>query len=43
LLSDEKLQQAFEFYDKDKSGSISIDEIKNVLGVGKQIDDAVWD
>ena len=31
LLSDEKLQQAFAFYDKDGSGSISIEEIKNVL------------
>ena len=43
LLQDDKLRQAFRFYDKDDSGSISIDEIKDVLGVGKSIDDHVWD
>lgn len=43
LLQDDKLKQAFRFYDKDDSGSISIDEIRNVLGVGKSIDDHVWD
>jgi Ca2+-binding EF-hand superfamily protein len=37
LLSEEKLQSAFNIYDKDKNGSISIDEIKEVLGVGKKI------
>lgn len=43
LLQDDKLRQAFRFYDKDDSGSISISEIKDVLGVGKSIDDQVWD
>ena len=43
LLQDDKLRQAFRFYDKDDSGSISISEIKDVLGVGKSIDDHVWD
>ena len=43
LLQDDKLRQAFRFYDKDDSGSISIDEIKDVLGVGKSITDDVWD
>ena len=43
LLQDDKLKQAFRFYDKDDSGSISIHEIKDVLGVGKSIDDHVWD
>ena len=43
LLQDDKLKQAFRFYDKDDSGSISIDEIKDVLGVGKSIQDSVWD
>lgn len=42
LLQDDKLRQAFRFYDKDDSGSISIIEIKDVLGVGKSIDDKVW-
>jgi len=37
LLSEEKLRSAFNIYDKDKNGSISIDEIKEVLGVGKKI------
>jgi len=43
LLQDDKLKQAFRFYDKDDSGSISIGEIRDVLGVGKSIDDHVWD
>lgn len=34
LLQDEKLKAAFSVYDKDNSGSISIDEIKAVLGYG---------
>ena len=42
LLQEEKLKQAFELYDKDKSGAISTDEIKEVLGVGNQIDESVW-
>ena len=37
LLSEEKLLSAFNIYDKDKNGSISIEEIKEVLGVGKKI------
>jgi calcium-dependent protein kinase len=35
LVSDEKLKVAFGFFDKDGNGSISIDEIKEVLGVKK--------
>ena len=42
LLKDEKLKAAFDLYDKDGSGSISVDEIKSVLGIGKQISEAVW-
>ena len=42
LLQEEKLRAAFGYYDKDDSGSISVDEIKSVLGVGKQISEAVW-
>jgi calcium-dependent protein kinase len=42
LLSNEKLEQAFNLFDKDKSGSISANEIKDVLGVGKNIDEKVW-
>ena len=43
LLQEGKLKAAFQYYDKDGSGSISVDEIKGVLGVGKNISKAVWD
>ena len=42
LLQEEKLKQAFSYYDKDNSGSISVDEIRGVLGVGQHISDEVW-
>ena len=42
LLSNEKLEAAFNLFDKDGSGSISANEIKDVLGVGKNIDEKVW-
>lgn len=43
LLKEEKLKAAFDLYDKDKSGSISIEEFKTILGVGKKISPEVWD
>jgi calcium-dependent protein kinase len=43
LLQDEKLKQAFDLYDKDGSGAISTDELKDVLGVGGQISEEVWE
>lgn len=42
LLQEDKLKAAFSYYDTDGSGSISTDEIKDVLGVGKQISEEVW-
>lgn len=42
LLQEDKLKSAFRYYDKDGSGSISIDEIRDVLGVGKMISEEVW-
>ncbi len=43
LLSEEKLQAAFKNFDKDGSGTISASEIKDVLGVGKNIPERIWD
>lgn len=42
LLTNEKLEAAFNLFDRDGGGSISAHEIKEVLGVGKQIDEKVW-
>lgn len=42
LLTNEKLETAFNLFDRDGGGSISANEIKEVLGVGKQIDEKVW-
>lgn len=44
LLSDKNMKAAFGLFDKDGGGTISPDEIKEVLGFGgKHIDDGVWD
>ena len=37
LLTDEKLQSAFKMFDKDGSGFISAEEIKEILGFGKTL------
>ena len=43
LVSEEKLRTAFSYFDKDGSGSISIGELKEVLGVKKRlVADEVW-
>ena len=42
LLTDEKLQTAFKLFDRDGGGTISAKELKEVLGVGKNIDENVW-
>lgn len=42
LLTEERLNTAFKMFDKDGGGSISADEIKQTLGVGKNIDEKVW-
>lgn len=39
LMSEKRLKAAFDMYDKDKSGSISAEEIKKVLSFGKDIDE----
>ncbi len=43
LISDEKLRNAFTFFDKDGSGSIDVEELKEVLGVKKLVDKQVWE
>lgn len=41
LLSNNKLQTAFKMFDKDGGGTISIDEIKEVLSFGQTLEDDV--
>jgi len=43
LLTNEKLQAAFKMFDKDGSGLISADEIKEVLGFGKALSNEAVD
>lgn len=43
LFSEERLEAAFKIFDKDNSGYINAEEIRNVLGKGKNIDDNVWE
>ena len=42
LLTDEKLRTAFNIFDRDGGGTISAKELKEVLGIGKNIDEKVW-
>ena len=42
LLTDEKLRTAFSIFARDGGGTISAKELKEVLGVGKNIDEKVW-
>ena len=42
MLQDEKLKAAFDIYDKDGNGTIELDEMKEVLGVGAKICETVW-
>ena len=43
LLSDDKLLMAFQLFDQDGGGSISAEEIKEMLGFGKNSNDKIWD
>ncbi len=42
LLDEKQLKISFQFFDKDGSGSVTTEELKDALGVGKQIDEDVW-
>ena len=48
LLNEPRLKQAFDYFDKDKSGTISLDELKSVLGEtglqsNEELDQGVWE
>ena len=43
LLTREKLQAAFNLFDKDGGGSVSATEVKDVLCSGQELEDEVWD
>lgn len=42
MLSEEKLKATFDMFDQDKSGDITPDELKSILGAGKNISEDVW-
>lgn len=42
LLTKERMKIAFDHFDKNKSGSINIQELKQLLDQGRHIDDSVW-
>ena len=37
------MRAAYKIFDKDGCGHLKVEEIKNVLGVGKNIDNSVWE
>lgn len=39
----ERLENAFNMFDKDRSGKISLDEVKNMFGRTKKINEKIWD
>ena len=43
ILTDFNLKKAFDMFDKDKSGKISSEELKLVLGDGNKENDFVWE
>jgi calcium-dependent protein kinase len=42
VLTNEKLEYAFNLFDKNGNGSIDTQEVKTVLGVGRNIDESIW-
>lgn len=43
LLSDKNLRTAFDAFDENGDGTITVDEIKNILGKGKKTNEKVWE
>ncbi len=42
LMGSEKMQAAFKAFDKDGSGTVSAEELKEMLGVAKGLDQEAW-
>lgn len=43
MITEERIKQAFDIFDQDKNGSITLEEIKTVLGnIDNEFDDLVW-
>lgn len=42
LLSDERINKCFKVFDKDRSGTITIDELKNIFHSNNPIEENVW-
>ena len=44
LLDEKSLKASFAFFDRDKSGTVTVEELRDALGVGdgKNIDEKVW-
>lgn len=43
MISKENLKQAFDLFDKDSNGTLTTEEIKSILGVGKNMSEKVWE
>ena len=43
ILTEQNLQNAFDAFDENGDGSITVDEIKQFLGQGKDINEEVWE
>ena len=43
LLDEKQLKISFSFFDKDGSGTVTVEELKEALGIGKNIDEKVWE
>ena len=43
LLDEDQLKLSFQLFDKDGSGTGTTDELRDALGIGKNIDEKVWE
>ena len=43
IINEKNLKNAFDAFDDNGDGHITIDELKKILGQGKKIDENVWD